>query len=405
MSNKTILFIVHQFPSLSETFLYTLIDNLQAIGFNVKVVARYRGNAPNKPSFSSKVKYLPAENRNVIVKCICTLFWLLQYFFDDYCNAIKFVKFLYSREHNIKKIFRLAYILLPLLLIKTDLTYFSFGGLAAKYLEYIKFSRTPSFFSLRGRDIYVDPLVYIAYRQRLIEAMKYSAGIHCVCRDIEEKAKKLANCTSIPTRVIYTAVNPLFLSENIDKIGSLDSKQVRVISFGRLDWSKGFEHGMMAIREVIRSGYDILWDIYGSGQYDLCLKWAIRDLGLVGKVFIHEGVTQHEVAKLLKVSDIYFQPSVREGISNSVIEAMAIGLPVVVCNVGGMSEIIANGENGFLVPIYDWRLMAKIIKQLSVDFELRKVIGYRAKSTCYNLFLPEKQQIEWLNFFNNRQDL
>lgn len=64
----TITFLLDTFPSLSETFLYTLIDNLQKSGFKTILLARKRGKAIHTIRFHADVRYLPAETLPFIIK-------------------------------------------------------------------------------------------------------------------------------------------------------------------------------------------------------------------------------------------------------------------------------------------------------------------------------------------------
>ena len=60
--------------------------------------------------------------------------------------------------------------------------------------------------------------------------------------------------------------------------------------------------------------------------------------------------SQHDVYNIMSKSDCFILPSVQEGISNVVLESMAIGLPIITSDCGGMKEIIKNGKNGLYFP-------------------------------------------------------
>jgi glycosyltransferase involved in cell wall biosynthesis len=73
--------------------------------------------------------------------------------------------------------------------------------------------------------------------------------------------------------------------------------------------------------------------------------------------------------------DIFVLPSLAEGISNTLLEAMATGLPVVATRVGGNPELIEHGVNGYLVPVSDPRALADTLQGLIESRELRIRMG------------------------------
>ena len=71
-----------------------------------------------------------------------------------------------------------------------------------------------------------------------------------------------------------------------------------------------------------------------------------------------------DVPELLQAMDIFTLPSLAEGISNTVLEAMATGLPVVAGRTGGNPELVDDGETGYLLPVSDAQAWAGILRQL-----------------------------------------
>lgn len=87
---------------------------------------------------------------------------------------------------------------------------------------------------------------------------------------------------------------------------------------------------------------------------------------------------RNDIPAILNKLDIFVLPSLAEGISNTILESMASGLPVVATNVGGNSELVANGETGYLVPASDSEAMAEAISSYIEDEELRRQHGENA---------------------------
>ena len=82
-----------------------------------------------------------------------------------------------------------------------------------------------------------------------------------------------------------------------------------------------------------------------------------------------------DVLQLLPAFDIFIQPSHHEGLPNTVLEAMAAGLPVVATSVGGTPELVVNGETGLLVPSRDSDALAGAITELLEQPEVRDSLG------------------------------
>ncbi len=96
------------------------------------------------------------------------------------------------------------------------------------------------------------------------------------------------------------------------------------------------------------------------------------------------------VAALLQRSQLHIHPSRTESLPNSIIEAMSAGLPVVGTQVGGIPELIVEGETGFLVPPADPPALAIAIERLITDAGLRRRFGARAQQRATEMFTIER---------------
>ena len=92
------------------------------------------------------------------------------------------------------------------------------------------------------------------------------------------------------------------------------------------------------------------------------------------------------VPELLNAMDAYVLPSLIEGISNSLLEAMATGLPVVVTNTGGNPEVVVDGQSGILFPVSDFHQLAQHLHGLSVSKERREGLKKGALARVRNEF-------------------
>lgn len=131
------------------------------------------------------------------------------------------------------------------------------------------------------------------------------------------------------------------------------------------------------------------------------LKKLCDDLGLTDKV-TWTGVINN-VKDYLRKTDIYCQPSRSEAISLSIAEAMQYGIPIVATNVGGVSELVHNEENGFLVNPDDPKTLADKLQILLENKELRNSMGSHSKNILDNLnFYQDKSTSILLELYHNK---
>jgi glycosyltransferase involved in cell wall biosynthesis len=98
---------------------------------------------------------------------------------------------------------------------------------------------------------------------------------------------------------------------------------------------------------------------------------------------------QKNVPEWLTAADVVLVPSHAEPLGNATLEAMAFGLPVVGGNVGGIPEMIVDGETGILIPPRSPRDLADAVERLLLDAELRQRMGQAARARCEELFSLE----------------
>lgn len=116
----------------------------------------------------------------------------------------------------------------------------------------------------------------------------------------------------------------------------------------------------------------------------------IREHGLENVVKLTGPVEKSKVWDVWRTMDIGVVPSLSEGMSNALLEAMAAGKPVIATTVGGNVEVVRNGETGYLVPPGDSVAMAEGLNRLLLDPALRREMGLRAKYWAEMNFSDEK---------------
>jgi len=113
--------------------------------------------------------------------------------------------------------------------------------------------------------------------------------------------------------------------------------------------------------------------VVGDGPMREALQRQVQELGIQESTWMTGD--RQDVPALLQLLDLFVLPSLGEGISNTVLEAMATGLPVVVTDVGGNPELVEDGVNGRLVPVNDRQALANVMEQLVWREDLLKTMG------------------------------
>ena len=156
------------------------------------------------------------------------------------------------------------------------------------------------------------------------------------------------------------------------------SDRDRVVSvIARLIPEKGHLHFLQAAKRIANRMPDVRFLIVGEGRSRPDLEVATEELALSDRVrFLGH---RHDVAALMDLSDIIVLPSVREYYPNVLLEAAAAARPTVGTTVGGVPDIIVDGETGLLVPSGDSEALADAMERVLRDREWASEMGRRAR--------------------------
>ena len=163
-----------------------------------------------------------------------------------------------------------------------------------------------------------------------------------------------------------------------------------IATVGNIRRVKGYDVLLHAAARVITQFPDVLFTIAGDvlePDYFAELQTMVRDLGLSEHVYFPGGVVN--LNDFLSPADIFVLPSRSEGFSNAIIEAMASSLPVVATNVGGNSEAVKDGVNGFVVPSDNAIALADAILRLLRDSSMRNNMGAAGRNIVSEHFTTD----------------
>ena len=147
------------------------------------------------------------------------------------------------------------------------------------------------------------------------------------------------------------------------------------ITVGELNANKNHIQVLRALSKLNKTNFHYL--IVGNGESEQKLKKAVNELMLQDKVSFLG--FRRDVLELLAASDVFILTSRREGLPKAVMEAMAVGLPIIATDVRGNRDLVKNGENGYLVPLDDVEQTVIVIKRLIDSEDLRRSMGEKSK--------------------------
>ncbi|MEX1248233.1 MAG: glycosyltransferase family 4 protein [Anaerolineales bacterium] len=145
------------------------------------------------------------------------------------------------------------------------------------------------------------------------------------------------------------------------------------LTLGRLTNQKGHTHLLDAIALVAPGHSELRFVFAGDGPQRIDLEKKATDLGIVDKV-LFLGV-RDDVANLLFAADVFVQPSLWEGLSLALLEALFAGLPVVATRVEGVVDVVEEGKSALLVPPGDAGALAAALERIIEDEKLRQRLG------------------------------
>ncbi len=178
---------------------------------------------------------------------------------------------------------------------------------------------------------------------------------------------------------------------------------VNVVTIARFVEKKGIEYGIRAIARIAGKGLRVKYDIVGDGLLRKKLERLVNELGMGNVINFFGEKSQREIIQIFDSSHIFLLPSItskkgdQEGIPVSIMEAMAMGLPVVSTIHSGISEIIEDGVSGFLAPERDVDVLTEKLEFLMKNPHRWEEISKQARrkiETEYDVQQLKQQLVE-----------
>ena len=211
-------------------------------------------------------------------------------------------------------------------------------------------------------------------------ARPFTTSFIAVCRMVRDDGVRIGRLPADGVSVIYNGVDTTkFQPDN-----TCPPDVLSVICVARLSPEKRHTVLLKAVRRLANTGLEFRVLLVGDGPLRAVLQKQAKDLRL--DAFVRFLGMRDDVADLLRSADIFVLPSATEGLPMTVIEAMAAGLPVVVTTVGGVPELVEDGETGLLIPPDCAEPLAEALGRLLKDAELRCHMGKAARRVAVERF-------------------
>ena len=176
-----------------------------------------------------------------------------------------------------------------------------------------------------------------------------------------------------------------------DNLPYADRKNIEktIVTLGRLDTQKNHKLLIEAFFDFSKTNPDYTLKLYGKGPLENTLKLLVHKMELEDKVLFMGN--QPQIHEKIRNASMYVLSSDYEGISNALMECMAMGLPCIStdCPCGGSRELIQDGINGVLVPVRDSVKLTEAMERLADDISFANFIGANSK-TVRKLYSREK---------------
>lgn len=380
--------VVNSFPAASETFLYNLVVGLEEKGLDVCVCAISKNNdkkiyADKIDRWSGKIRYYNIRGVKGVIEALIVLIvnfkTFLTLFLSEYgfTNSLKMILFNRFVSFN-----------------KPDWIHIAYSGIGVYFIEELKFVKQKNkksciMVSCRGTAEKVKPIVDRNRGQRLSELFNLVDKVHCVSNDMAnglyqhglDKRKCFVN---------YPSIDP----DNFNRDSIYETPKNNTWTFsttGRLHFQKGYLFALLAMRKIKESGIDFVYNIIGGGEDELMLKYFIHEFGLGENVVLHGKISNAKVKEILHKTHIFLLPSVYEGVANAALEALAMGIPIITTNSGGMEEVITHKENGLIVERFDPESIYNSLIELINDRNFCQLLSGTSRTLVENKFNLERQ--------------
>lgn len=412
-----IAFLVGEFPSVSETFILSQIVGLIELGHHVDIYASRSATLakihPDVETYNlcTHTYYHPRVPQHYIGRFLKVLILLIPYLIKYPLITLNSLNFWRYKRYALS--LRLFYDMTPFLdqnLPHYDaiLCHFGGNGLKGMVLRELGAIHGKLCTTFHGLDIsgYLQEAGESVY-DRLFQ----TGDLFLPISDRWKQRLLTLGCDSKKMQVHHMGID---VQQFTFRPRQLQPNQpVRILTVARLVEKKGVEYGIRAIAQLSQQYPNLLYTIVGDGPLREQLTQLIAELNIGDRVQLLGWKQQDEVVEILHHAALLLAPSVtaadgdQEGIPVALMEAMAMGLPVISTQHSGIPELVEHGISGLLAPERDVVALAQQIHYLIDHPEIWQVLSCAARLKVereYNIQPLNQRLVELLQQGQSNND-
>lgn len=405
-----IAFVVGEFPTLSETFVLNQIVGLIELGHKVDIYASTRRNDPKvhpdidkyrllaRTHYAAQMPDAQLSRRIKAIGLFVTNFPKAPGVILKALNVFKYGKQLGPLT--------LLYEVIPWLDKGSSydilMCHFGWNGLKAAGLKDIGAIRGKLITAFHGVDI---SLYLQESGDHVYDDLLRTLSLALPISDLWQKRLIKLGCDPKKVLVHRMGIDCQKFAFTL-RVPHLDSS-VRIVTIARLVEKKGVEYGIRAVAKVAKLFPNLRYQIVGDGDLRTQLEALVQELNVASQVQLLGWKQQEEVKEILDKADIFLAPSVtskqgdKEGIPVVLMEAMAMGLPILSTFHSGIPELVENGVSGFLVPERDADALAQKLEYLIEHPQLWGQMGKAGREFVQNYHDIDKLNKQLVEIFGD----
>lgn len=387
-----VIYVLSQFPKLSESFILNEIVELVKNDIDVLILSRTK---PNEKIIHEEIKHYELLNRTYyfnlkdIMKANILIY--SYYLFTHIINTML------NLEIPKKNSLKIAYFATLIRREKPSCIHTHFATMGSFVKELSNLSNIPYTITTHAYDIYVNSNI------KNLKNVMENAELVVTISDYNKNYLK--NTISIKNKieVIRCGIDSKKFKPTDKSIHN--KNKINILTVSRLVEKKGIKYLIESIPTVINEYPNCKFTIVGSGPLKNSLEQLSNVLNIDKYIDFKGDVSDSELQRDYNDADMFVIPCIvakngdRDGIPVSLMEAMAMEIPVISTNVSGIPELIEDGVSGILAPPEDNYAISKAIISLCDNEDLRTKMGINGRISVSEHYNIKKETPKLLNLF------